>query len=93
MRDLDKCYTTGYIQIMKTAISIDKSVFDAAETFSRNTGLSRSRLYNIAINEYIQNHEPDIITKKLDDYYGSHPSRLDDELQDSLSVLFSKERW
>jgi len=78
---------------MKTAISIDKKLFDVAESFSRKKGLSRSSLYCIALNEYIQNHSPDIITEKLNDYYGNNKSGIDDGLKAAASRLFEKEDW
>jgi metal-responsive CopG/Arc/MetJ family transcriptional regulator len=78
---------------MKTAISIDDKLFDNAEDFSRTAGLSRSRLYCIAINEYIQNHSPDIITEKLNNYYKNHESRIDDDLKAAAHRLFAREDW
>jgi metal-responsive CopG/Arc/MetJ family transcriptional regulator len=78
---------------MKTAISIDKQLFEDAERFSRIAGLSRSRLYCNAMSEYIQNHTPDIITEKLNSYYGSHKSHLDDDLKETAYRLFAKEEW
>ena len=37
---LDNGYTFCYTQNMKTAISIDKKLYDEAEGFSRSVGLS-----------------------------------------------------
>ena len=78
---------------MKTAISIDKKLFEAAERFSHASGLSRSKLYCMAISEYIQNYSPDIITQKLNDYYKDHESRLDDGLKSAAYRLFDREDW
>ena len=79
--------------IMKTAISIDKDLFDKAERFSRSSGLSRSRLYCNAISEYIRNYTPDIITEKLNIYYGNSESGIDDDLKEAAYRLFSREDW
>jgi metal-responsive CopG/Arc/MetJ family transcriptional regulator len=78
---------------MKTAISINKELFDCAEGFSRITGLSRSKLYCSAINEYIQNHTPDIITEKLNSYYNKRKSGIDSDLKAAASRLFAGEDW
>jgi len=78
---------------MKTEISIDKKLFDEAENFSRTVGLSRSKFYCTAISEYIQNHSPDIITKKLNSYYENHVSSIDDDLKEVNYRLFSEENW
>jgi metal-responsive CopG/Arc/MetJ family transcriptional regulator len=78
---------------MKTAISIDKQLYEDAESFSRIAGLSRSRLYSTAVGEYIQNHTPDIITEKLNSYYGNAESKIDDDLKEAAYRLFAKEEW
>ena len=78
---------------MKTAISIDKELFYKAESFSRNAGLSRSKLYCNAISEYLKNHSPDIVTEKLDSYYGNSVSRIDDDLKAAAYRLFAREDW
>jgi metal-responsive CopG/Arc/MetJ family transcriptional regulator len=78
---------------MKTAISIDKQLFEDAEDFSRITGLSRSRLYSAAVGEYIRNHTPDIITEKLNNYYENTESKIDDDLRETAYRLFAKEEW
>lgn|GEM_PF-2209825 len=89
----DNGYTICHTFYMKTAISIDKKLFDEAENFSRNAGLSRSKLYCIAISEYIQNHSPDIVTEKLNNYYENHESKLDDGLKAAAYRLLDKEDW
>jgi len=78
---------------MKTAISIDDKLFDEAESFSQTTGLSRSKLYCTAINEYIQNHNPDLITEKLNDYYKNHSNKIDDDIKEATYNLLARENW
>jgi metal-responsive CopG/Arc/MetJ family transcriptional regulator len=78
---------------VKTAISIDKQLYEDAERFSKAAGLSRSRLYSTAINEYIQNHSPDLITEKLNEYYKDHVSKLDDDLKYAACRIFNREEW
>ena len=90
---VDNGYTNCYTIPMKTAISIDKNLFNAAERFSRTSGLSRSKLYCTALDEYIQNHSPDIITEKLNNYYNNHASRLDDDLKGAVYNVFAREDW
>ena len=90
---MTKSYTIRYTVIMKTAISIDKKLFEDAEKFSKTAGLSRSKLYCYALSEYIQNHTPDIVTERLNSYYGKRESRLDDELKGAVYRLFDKEDW
>ena len=51
---------------MKTAISIPDSLFTDAEITAKQLGLARSQLYAKAIKEFIEHHNKDQITKKLD---------------------------
>ncbi len=62
---------------MKTAISIPDSLFEAAEQFAKRMGLSRSKLYAVALQEYLQAHKRDKITKQLDAVYADEDSSLD----------------
>jgi len=78
---------------MKTAISIDDKLFAEAESFSQVAGLSHSKLYCTAINEYIQNHSPDLITEKLSDYYKNHNSKIYDDLKEVAYNLLARVDW
>ena len=78
---------------MKTAISIDDKLFAEAESFSQVAGLSNSKLYCTAINEYIQNHSPDLITEKLSDYYKNHNSKIYDDLKEVAYNLLARVDW
>jgi metal-responsive CopG/Arc/MetJ family transcriptional regulator len=78
---------------MKTAIYIDQELFDEAEAFSHVADMSRSKLYCTAISEYIQNHTPDNITERLNNYYSNHDSRLDDGLKEAAYRLLDREDW
>jgi hypothetical protein len=55
---------------MKTAISISDSVFYAAEETASYMGIPRSKLYTLALEEYINKHNGEMITKKLNEVYG-----------------------
>ena len=78
---------------MKTAISIDKKLFEEAEEFSSAAGISRSNLYCKALSDYIQKYSPDIITEKLNNYYEKNKSGMDDDLKEAANHLFGKEDW
>ncbi len=52
---------------MKTAISIPDSVFQQAEDLAARQGKSRSRLYTEALVAYLGEHEPDTVTKRVDE--------------------------
>lgn len=54
---------------MKTAISIPENLFTDPEITEKQLGLARSQLYVIAIKEFIEHHNKDKITKKLNILY------------------------
>ncbi|QEN09154.1 ChpI protein [Oceanispirochaeta crateris] len=54
---------------MKTAISIPDQLFNEAEVTAKQLGLARSQLYVKAIKEFIEHHNKDRITEKLNDIY------------------------
>ena len=54
---------------MKTAISIPDDIFVSAEKMAKKLGIPRSRLFTRAIEEFLENHSKEKITKKLNKVY------------------------
>jgi hypothetical protein len=79
--------------IMKTAISIDDQIYRTAEYAAAQLGLTRSRLYTLAIEEYVRNHSPDTLLKQLNEVYSGENSKLDEDIQQAQFGLFSGENW
>jgi len=78
---------------MKTAISIPDPLFEAAEQFAKRMGLSRSELYAVALQEYLQAHKQDQITKQLDTVYADEDSSLDLFFVQLQNHTLSDETW
>jgi metal-responsive CopG/Arc/MetJ family transcriptional regulator len=78
---------------MKTAISIDETVYQEAEGAASEMGVSRSRLYTLALEEYIKNHRSDTVTERLNQYYTNRKAVLDDDVKQAVYALFSGEDW
>jgi len=78
---------------MKTAISIPDSIFQAAENLAQRLGLSRSELYVKAMNEYLNSHKNQNVTKKLNDIYGSNNSNLDNDIISMQTRSIPRESW
>lgn len=62
---------------MKTAISIPDNLFTDAEITAKQLGLARSQLYVRAIKEFIEHHNKDKITEKLNLYYSENEVESD----------------
>lgn len=62
---------------MKTAISINEELFESAERFARERGMSRSELYATALRQYLEEHRGEMVTERLDEIYGAEVGDLD----------------
>jgi hypothetical protein len=78
---------------MKTAISIGTEIYHDAEEAAAVMGLSRSKLYTLALEEYLRNHRSDSITERLNRYYENRRETPDEGLQQAAYALFSREDW
>ncbi|VAX00158.1 hypothetical protein MNBD_GAMMA22-1159 [hydrothermal vent metagenome] len=78
---------------MKTAISIPDSIFQAAENLAHRLGLSRSELYVKAMNEYLNSHKNQNVTKKLNEIYSLNESTIDDDTLSLQIRSIPKENW
>lgn len=62
---------------MKTAISLPDALFKAAESLAGRLGVSRSRLYATALEDYLARHQASRVSERLDAVYSAEPSGLD----------------
>lgn len=78
---------------MKTAISIPQEIFKSAEKLAGKMGVSRSQLYVSAIKSYVEAHEGEAITTRLNEIYGPIDSRLDPGLKKLQAKAISRNHW
>jgi metal-responsive CopG/Arc/MetJ family transcriptional regulator len=62
---------------MKIALSIPDELFHSAETLCKRLGLSRSRLYATALEDFVAKHQAKKVTERVNAVYASEDSRLD----------------
>jgi len=74
---LDIGYNNGYTIIMKTAISLPDELYQVAERTAIQLGIPRSQLFAKALEEYINTHSKEKITKKLNELYQKEDSTID----------------
>lgn len=67
---------------MKTAVSIPDGIFQRAENALRGLGMSRSRLYATALQEYLDRHSELDVVERLNDVHGRLQEVLDPLLQE-----------
>lgn len=78
---------------MKTAVSVPDRVFSAADALARKLGISRSRLYAIALAEYVAKHRASRVTERLNAVYGAQPSKLDPDLRRIQRRAVTRQEW
>ena len=78
---LDSWACPPHTSRMKTTVTIPDPVFKAADRLAQVMGVSRSRLYSFALECFVQDHDDDAITAKLDEVYATEPLTLDPVLQ------------
>ena len=78
---------------MKAAVSIPDPVFKAADELAQRMGVSRSRLYSVALQRFVQDYDDEAITAKLNEIYSTESSALDPILQSIQSRSVKKGEW
>jgi predicted transcriptional regulator len=72
------------METIKTAISVNKSLFERAEELARTLSVSRSRLYSLALEEYIRRRENQVLLEQINAAYADE---LDAEEQATLAQM------
>jgi metal-responsive CopG/Arc/MetJ family transcriptional regulator len=55
--------------IVKTAISVDEKLFKEAHRMARKLGIPRSRLFSMALEEYMRQEENKVLLQRLNQAY------------------------
>ena len=69
------------MESIKTAISIDKSLFDQANALARKLKVSRSRLFVIALEDFIREQENRELLEKINAVYENEPDEAEKTLR------------
>ena len=80
---------------MKTAISLPDPLFRAAERVAKRMGLSRSELFQRALQAFLQEHKDAGVTEALNMVYGqgSEEARIDPILKHWQLGSLPKDEW
>jgi metal-responsive CopG/Arc/MetJ family transcriptional regulator len=81
---------------MKTAISVDDDLIAEADRTAREMGVSRSRLFSLAIESYLRNREHEKILKQLNRVYAGEAGAVDKRLAARIKGKFRRaiqENW
>jgi metal-responsive CopG/Arc/MetJ family transcriptional regulator len=81
---------------MKTAISVDDDLITEADRTAREMGVSRSRLFSLAIESYLRNREHERILEQLNRVYAGKAGAVDKRLAARIKGKFRQaiqEKW
>lgn len=83
----------GYNSGMKTAVSIPDSVFRAGELLAKRLKLPRSRLYALALADYVERHAGESITRRLNASLAANPMELDPFVKEAAYRTAQRNEW
>jgi metal-responsive CopG/Arc/MetJ family transcriptional regulator len=69
------------MQAIKTAISIEKNLFDQAENIARIMKVSRSKLFVIALQDFIEHQKNKEMLAQIDAAYADEPDMTEQTLR------------
>ena len=82
---------------IKTAVSIEKSLFNQADELAEEWQVSRSRLVSIALERLIRDHQTKKLVEKLNEVYADGPTEEEKLWSEHMATLFAEtleaEEW
>lgn len=81
---------------MKTAISLDADLLKEADQTARALGLSRSRLFALALQDYLRHRRQQQILEQLNETYADHRDPTEATTSPNMKAKFRatmKDRW
>jgi len=75
---------------VKTAISLDEKLFDKVNKLANELHVSRSRLFTLAVKDYLQKQENQTLLAQLNDAYADHPDEEERKISSSMKAKHGK---
>lgn len=69
------------MQAIKTAISIEKNLFEQAEKMARTMKVSRSKLFVIALQDFIEHQKNKEMLAQINEAYADEPDATEQALR------------
>ncbi|MCX5877820.1 MAG: CopG family transcriptional regulator [Deltaproteobacteria bacterium] len=81
---------------IKTAISIDKPLFEEVDEVAHELNTSRSRVFSLAAQEFVDRHKNQKLLQAINEAYEDMPDDKEETLNTmrrSLHLRMVKEQW
>ncbi len=81
------------MKTVKTAISISEQIFLRADEAAKRLGMNRSQLFATALAEFLERHQQDKVTERLNEVYSGEASEPDTVLAKMQFSSLCAEDW
>ena len=81
---------------IKTAISIDKPLFEEVDELARELNTSRSRIFSLAAQEFVDRHKNQKLLQAINEAYEDMPDKKEEALSSmrkSRHLLMVHDQW
>jgi len=82
---------------VKTAISLDKNLFNKVNEIAQELNVSRSRIFALAVQDYIKKQETQSLLAQLNKAYDDYPTEEENQILETMRKSHKKiseqERW
>lgn len=78
------------MESVKTAISIEKSLFTQANALARKLKVTRSRLFVLALEDFIQEQQNRDLLEKINAVYADAPDESEKELRRKMRQSYRR---
>ena len=75
---------------VKTAISLDEKLFDKVNKLANELHVSRSRLFTLAVKDYLKKQENQTLLAQLNDAYANTPDEEERKISSSMKSKHGK---
>ena len=84
---------SGYIESMKTTVSIPDDVFEQAERLARGARKSLSQLFAAALREYVARRAPEEVTDRMDQVCSELDEPADPFVSAAAGRILARSEW
>jgi hypothetical protein len=75
---------------VKTAISLEKSLYEQAEILAHKMKVSRSRLFALAVEDFLRRHENELLFQQINKAYQDEPDQAREAQRQGMRRLHRK---
>ena len=81
---------------IKTAISLDEDLFKKADDLSKEMDISRSKLFQFALSDYVEQHENIRLLNMINETYSAEATKEEERLRKAMKNYHKKiirDKW